>query len=154
VELFERELRALLLLHVFAELHDLQLAERVVEVCRVARAAFGLYQAGLVRLVALFDEEIDRLAASNNMKPAELRRSLDRADQMPAVRSEWKKSKALEWLLEHVEIVDADGQPIDRALLEPDPNTPDAYDPEAEGPNSETSAEDPSDSQDQETGEP
>ena len=100
------------------------------------------------------DEEIDRLAASNNMKPAELRRSLDRADQMPAVRSEWKKSKALEWLLEHVEIVDADGQPIDRALLEPDPNTPDAYDPEAEGPNSENSAEDPSEFQDQETGEP
>jgi trigger factor len=105
------------------------------------------------------EEELERLAASYEMKPAELRRSLDRADQMPAVRSDWKKSKALEWLLEHVEIVDADGQPIDRALLEPDPSTQSADDPkaddsEAEGPNSENSAEDPSEFQDQETGEP
>ena len=63
--------------------------------------------------------EIERLAASYNVKPAELRRNLERADQMPAVRSDWKKSKALEWLVEHVEVVDSDGQPIDRALLEP-----------------------------------
>ncbi len=65
------------------------------------------------------DEEIERLAASYNIKPAELRRNLQRADQMPAVRSDWKKSKALEWLVERVEVVDSDGQPIDRALLEP-----------------------------------
>ncbi len=100
------------------------------------------------------EEELDRMAASYQMKPAELRRSLDHADQMPAVRSDWKKSKALEWLLEHVEVVDADGQPIDRALLEPDPDTPDLSDAEGQGPNSESSAEDPSDSQEQETGEP
>jgi trigger factor len=66
------------------------------------------------------DAEIERLAESYQMKPAELRRNLERADQMPAVRSDWKKSKALGWLVEHVEVVDADGQPIDRALLEPD----------------------------------
>ena len=54
---------------------------------------------------------------------------------MPAVRSDWKKSKALDWLVEHVEVVDADGQPIDRALLEPDlgsptrPKTPTTEDP-------------------------
>jgi trigger factor len=66
------------------------------------------------------DAEIERLADSYQIKPAELRRNLERADQMPAVRSDWKKSRALEWLVEHVEVVDADGQPIDRALLEPD----------------------------------
>lgn len=65
--------------------------------------------------------EIERLAPTYKLRPAELRRSLERADQMPEVRSDWKKSKALEWLLEHVEIVDPDGQAIDRALLEPDP---------------------------------
>jgi trigger factor len=75
------------------------------------------------------DTEIERLAESNQMKPAELRRNLERADQMPAVRSDWKKSKALEWLVEHVEVVDADGQPIDRALLEPD-SPPEATEPE------------------------
>jgi trigger factor len=65
------------------------------------------------------EAEIQRMAGSYGVKPAELRRNLDRAEQMPAVRSEWKKSKALEWLLERVEIVDPEGQPIDRALLEP-----------------------------------
>ena len=47
---------------------------------------------------------------------------------MPAVRSDWKKSKALEWLVDHVEVVDPDGQPIDRALLEPDLDQPQAED--------------------------
>ena len=44
---------------------------------------------------------------------------------------------ALEWLVEHVEVVDPDGQPIDRALLEPDVDTQESEDPD----------------QDQETGE-
>ena len=70
------------------------------------------------------DAEIERLAESFKVKPAELRRNLERADQMPAVRSDWKKSKALEWLVDHVEVVDPDGQPIDRALLEPDLDQP------------------------------
>jgi hypothetical protein len=63
-------------------------------------------------------------------KPAQLRRQLERAEQMPAVRSDVRKSKALEWLVEHVEVVDEAGHPIDHALLsppepEPDPSAPD-----------------------------
>ena len=65
------------------------------------------------------EAEIARLAAAYKMKPADARRNLERAEQMPAVRSDWKKSRALDWLLEHVEIVDEEGQPIDRSLLEP-----------------------------------
>ncbi|HET6966334.1 MAG TPA: trigger factor [Acidimicrobiales bacterium] len=65
------------------------------------------------------EAEIVRLAAAYNMKTAEARRNLERADQMPAVRSDWKKSRALDWLLEHVEIVDEEGNPVDRSLLEP-----------------------------------
>ena len=37
---------------------------------------------------------------------------------MPAVRSDVKKRKAFEWLVEQVEIVDEDGNTIDRASLE------------------------------------
>jgi len=70
------------------------------------------------------DAEIARLAAAYNMKSADAKRNLERADQMPAVRSDWKKSRALDWLLEHVEIVDEEGQPVDRSLLEP--SSPDA----------------------------
>ena len=73
------------------------------------------------------DTEVERLAAAYKMKPAQARKNLERADQMPAVRSDWKKSKALEWLLEHVEVVDEEGQPVDRAMLEPDiPDTEEA----------------------------
>jgi trigger factor len=66
------------------------------------------------------DTEIERLAGAYEMTPAQLRDNLERADQMPAVRSDLKKSKALEWLLEHVELVDPEGRPVDRALLTPE----------------------------------
>jgi trigger factor len=62
--------------------------------------------------------EIGRLAERMGQKPDRLRKELERADQMPAVRSDIKKGKALEWLVERVEIVDEEGQTIDRALLE------------------------------------
>ena len=80
------------------------------------------------------EAEITRLAAAYNMKPADARRNLERADQMLAVRSDWKKSRALDWLLEHVEIVDEEGQPVDRSLLDPssltaDSETADATEP-------------------------
>jgi trigger factor len=67
------------------------------------------------------DAEISRLAERLKQKPAQLRHQLERAEQMPAVRSDVRKSKALEWLVEHVEVVDEAGHPIDRALLSPEP---------------------------------
>jgi trigger factor len=63
------------------------------------------------------DAEIARLAERMGQKPDRLRKELERADQVPAVRSDIKKGKALEWLVDRVEIVDDEGQPIDRALL-------------------------------------
>jgi trigger factor len=65
------------------------------------------------------DSEIERLAQRVGAKPAQLRKQLDRADQLPAVRSDVKKAKALEWLVEHVEVVDEEGHSIDRADLQP-----------------------------------
>jgi trigger factor len=67
------------------------------------------------------DAEIDRLAERLKEKPAQLRRQLERADTMPAVRSDVRKSKALEWLVDHVEVVDDAGHPVDRAMLSPEP---------------------------------
>jgi len=48
----------------------------------------------------------------------EIRVNFERAGQMLAVRSDVKKAKALDWLLKQVEIVDEDGNVIDRASLE------------------------------------
>jgi trigger factor len=65
------------------------------------------------------DAEVVRMAERMRQKPAQVRRALERAEQMPAVRSDLRKSKALEWLVEHIEVVDEEGNPVDRADLTP-----------------------------------
>lgn len=66
------------------------------------------------------DEEIESVAERVGEKPAKVRSQLERNDQIPAVRSDITKRKALEWLLEHVEIVDENGNPVDRSRYEHD----------------------------------
>jgi trigger factor len=71
------------------------------------------------------DAEIERIAQATDQKPAAVRKQLDRNDQLPAVRSDIRKGKALTWLTEHVEIADEEGKIIDRAeLMNPTPDTP------------------------------
>ncbi len=67
------------------------------------------------------EAEIAQLADRMQQPVGALRAQLESADQMPAVRSDIRKAKALGWLMEHVEIVDEEGNPIDRADLQPDP---------------------------------
>jgi len=64
------------------------------------------------------DAEIANLAERMGEKPAAVRRQLERVDQIPAVRSDLRKGKALEWLIDRVEVVDEEGKPIDRADFE------------------------------------
>jgi trigger factor len=71
------------------------------------------------------DAEIERIAQAAGQKPAAVRKQLDRNDQLPAVRSDIRKGKALAWLTEHVEIADEEGKIIDRAeLMTPTPDSP------------------------------
>jgi trigger factor len=67
------------------------------------------------------DAEIVRLAEALEQPPATVRRSLVSGDRLPAVRSDLRKGKALAWLLEHVDVVDPEGKPIDRAELQAPP---------------------------------
>jgi trigger factor len=64
------------------------------------------------------DAEITGIAARLREKPDKVRRQLERNEQLAAVRSDLRTRKALEWLLEHIELVDPDGKPIERADLE------------------------------------
>lgn len=64
--------------------------------------------------------EYDRIATRVNQKPAQVRRAYEKGDAVPELRAELRKRKAVEWLLQHVEIVDGEGRTIDRALLIPD----------------------------------
>jgi trigger factor len=65
-------------------------------------------------------QEMAGLAERFGQDPDALRAQLERADQMAAVRSDIRKAKALEWLVDHVEIVDDEGHTIDRAQLAPE----------------------------------
>jgi trigger factor len=71
------------------------------------------------------DAEIERLAQQVEQKPEKLRKELERGGQIEAVRSDVTRGKALEWLADHAEAVDEDGNVIERSLLEP-PAEPDA----------------------------
>lgn len=63
------------------------------------------------------EAEIARLAERMGRRPAEVRRDLEQQDAIATVRSDVRKAKALEWLVDHVEIVDQEGHPVDRSLL-------------------------------------
>jgi trigger factor len=64
------------------------------------------------------DAEYEAAAARLGIDPARMRAEFERGGQEQAVRSDIRKRKALDWLVETVEIVDEEGQPIDRAELE------------------------------------
>lgn len=64
-----------------------------------------------------YEDYLVRLAAAAERDVAGVRGELERADGVTAVRSDIRKRKALEWLVEHVEVVDEEGQPIDREAL-------------------------------------
>jgi trigger factor len=63
------------------------------------------------------DAEVTRLAQRLGENPARVRQTLEQRDAIPTVRSDVRKAKALEWLVEHVEVVDEEGRVVDRADL-------------------------------------
>ncbi len=60
------------------------------------------------------DEEVARMASQTNRAPAVVRRKLESEESMPAVRSGLRKTKAVEWLLAHCQLVDEEGHVIAR----------------------------------------
>jgi trigger factor len=64
------------------------------------------------------EAEIAQVAERVDETPQRVRSEFERGGQLPAVRSDIRKRKALDWLLERVEIVDQDGKPLDRSELE------------------------------------
>ncbi len=64
------------------------------------------------------DDELGEVARRVDTTVDKVRAEFERGGQLAAVRSDVRKRKALDWLLERVEIVDEDGHAIDRADLE------------------------------------
>ena len=63
------------------------------------------------------DAEYERIAVQVREKPNEVRKAYERNDAVPDLIAQIRKSKALDWLLHHVEIVDPEGHAIDRDLV-------------------------------------
>ncbi len=68
---------------------------------------------------AELNEEVVRIAEQRKKRPTVVRRELEDEDQLPAVLSGIRKTKALEWLIGHTEFVDEEGRTIDRSELAP-----------------------------------
>ena len=60
------------------------------------------------------DEELAAMGEQLEMDVDQVREQLDRAGRLPAVRSDRRKSKAMRWLIDNVELLDEDGNPVSR----------------------------------------
>lgn len=102
----------------------------------------ALRAVALAEEIEVTDEELDAeyeaVAERVGQKPAQVRKQLERNGQVSAVRSDLRTRKALEWLIEHVELVDEGGNTIDRASLELNPDANDDDAAEAGAPDSAT----------------
>jgi len=63
------------------------------------------------------EREYERIAMQVRQKPAQVRKAYEVNDAVADLTAQILKTKALDWLLHHAEVVDPDGQPIDRELV-------------------------------------
>jgi trigger factor len=77
-------------------------------------------------------DELEGVASRVGQTADEVRERFERVGQISAVRSDIRKRKALEWLLERAEVVDPEGAIIDRSELELPVDTDDEDDTAAD----------------------
>jgi trigger factor len=97
------------------------------EASRDVRADLALRALADLEDIEVTDEDLDQavqeLADQAQSTPQEVRERLDRSGRLSAVRSSRRKAKALSWLLDHVELVDEDGNPVSHDELRADTGT-------------------------------
>ena len=91
-------------------------AEQAVKVDLALRSVADLQ--GLVPDDDRIDEVIAEMAGPSGQDPDELKGRLAEVGQISALRSDLAKQAAMEWLTDNVELVDEDGEAIDREALE------------------------------------
>lgn len=98
-------------------------AEQAVKVDLALRSVAELE--GLVPDDDALDDYLAEMAGPAGQEPDELKARLAEVGQLSALRADIGKQAAMEWLTENVELVDENGDSIDRAALD-FPETPDA----------------------------
>jgi trigger factor len=99
-------------------------AELRLEAMRAVKADLALRALADAEAIEVTDEELESsliaMAGRLGVEPAALRTQVDRNGRTGAVRSEQRKAKALDWLLDNIELVDEAGNPISRDDLRVD----------------------------------
>jgi trigger factor len=95
-----------------------------VDAQRAVKADLALRALAEAEQLTVSDDDLDAemvsMAQRMETSAAELRRQLDTAGRTGAVRSELRKGKALQWLQDHVELFDEEGNPMSRDDLKTD----------------------------------
>ena len=85
------------------------------------KADLALRAVAVAEAIEVDDHEIEqeyaRMAMQYGQKAKEIRRMYERNDAVPELLAQIRKSKAMDWLLHHVEMVDHEGKEIDRDLV-------------------------------------
>ncbi|HXQ18840.1 MAG TPA: trigger factor [Acidimicrobiales bacterium] len=103
---------------------DELLAELRLDALRAVKADLALRALADAEGIDVTDEELETglqaMAGRLGVDPKVLRTQVDRSGRTGAVRSEQRKAKALDWLLDNIELVDEAGNPISRDDLRVD----------------------------------
>jgi trigger factor len=106
-----------------------------VESLRDTASRAAKFDLALRAVVAAEDIQVDddeleaeyaKIADQLQLEPAAVRKQFEEADQVSALLGDVRRGKAMAFIVETVEIVDEDGNVIDRADLEPPPDDDDA----------------------------
>jgi trigger factor len=88
-----------------------------VQAVAAVKADLGLRAVAAQEELTVSDEEVEaevlRLAEGSKVKPAQLRKEIERGRGLEAVRSELSRGKALQFLVDHAVVFDEEGKPLD-----------------------------------------
>lgn len=88
---------------------------------RAVKTDLALRAVATAEALDVSDDELEReyarMAMQYGQKAKDLRKVYERNDAVPELMAEIRKSKAMDWLLHHVEMVDHEGTAIDRDLV-------------------------------------
>jgi trigger factor len=104
---------------------------------QAVKADLALRAVAVAEAIEIADADVEaeyaRIAMEVGQKAKDVRKAYERNDAVPELVAQMRKSKALDWLLHHVEIVDPDGKPIDRELVLGHTHDDDTHDDEEHG---------------------
>jgi len=88
---------------------------------RAVKVDLALRAVAVAEALEVSDDDLEaeyaRVAVQVRQKPSEVRKAYEKNDAVADLKAQLRKTKALDWLLEHVEVVDPQGAAIDRDLL-------------------------------------